>query len=527
MKKRFPFYTIALFLIYLLLLIKTGWISEDTYITFTPVENLVHGYGIVYNIGQRVQVYTHPLWFFIQSAVYAITLRGLGIDYRSQLYVNSVVLNIIFSLLTFILVISKAAHSKRSALISAVSLLVSKAFIDFSTSGLENPVSHLIMAVFLYYVYVKHKGQLLAAKHYFFMVLIAALGVFNRYDTVLFYFPILIYLFFIYQPKKQLYLPGILGLSPLIMYYLFSLLYFGFILPNTYYAKVHHNYSLATMLKKGLQYYEASLRLDPISLIVIAAVVFYIIYRKKTMFYPVIAGIVMYCVYILRIGGDYMSGRFFSLPVLVAAVIIAQIELSQKTFYTSLASLLVLGIILPTSPIISPVNYRKNYPRESFILNGRITDNRARFQGFFEGLYSGFPSNKYTGMQWVAQQLYPREVIVAGSAGNDRYKLGPNVYLIDQNAVVDPLLARLPVSRDECCWKPGHFTRQIPAGYIESVMWNENRIKNEDLAAYYEILLSITQGEIFSLDRFMYIYRINTGQYDHLITRYVNVTIEP
>ena len=526
MKKKSPLLLLILVAIYLLLLIKTGWVSEDTYITFTPIENLVHGYGIVYNLGQRVQVYTHPLWFFLQSALYAITLRGFGIDYRSQLYVNSIGLNFLFSLLTFVLIIIVIARTNRSTVICAVALLVSKAFIDFSTSGLENPLSHLIMGLFLYNVYVKNKGKIDSPRSYFIMVLIACFGVLNRYDSVLFYFPVLFFLFIKYKHKTQLFVPGTSGLTPLLMYFLFSLLYFGFIMPNTYYAKIHHNYALGTMIKKGMQYFAASFRLDMVSLFIIVVVIVYVIYCKKIIFYPVIAGIGLYCLYILRVGGDYMSGRFISLPLFVAVFIIALSEFDQKSFYISLAGVLVMGMVLPTSPITAPIYYRENYPRDSYILDGRITDNRARFQGFLEGIMYGFPSNRFTGMQWFAQPQYPREVIVAGSAGNDRYKLGPNVYLIDKNAIIDPLLARLPVSRDECCWKPGHFTRQVPEGYVESVMWNDNRIQNKDLAAYYDILLIITQGDIFSISRMEHIFHFNTGQYNYLIDRYAETLIE-
>ena len=43
------------------------WTSEDAFITFRVVTNLWHGYGPVFNPGERVEAYTHPLWLLLLS----------------------------------------------------------------------------------------------------------------------------------------------------------------------------------------------------------------------------------------------------------------------------------------------------------------------------------------------------------------------------------------------------------------------------------------------------------------------------
>ena len=62
-------------LVFLFVVIRTAWLSDDAYITFRVVENFVHGFGPVYNLGERVQAYTHPLWFFLISGVYAVVTQ--------------------------------------------------------------------------------------------------------------------------------------------------------------------------------------------------------------------------------------------------------------------------------------------------------------------------------------------------------------------------------------------------------------------------------------------------------------------
>lgn len=45
-------------------------INEDAFITFRVVDNFIHGYGLRWNIDERVQVYTHPLWMLLHIPVY-------------------------------------------------------------------------------------------------------------------------------------------------------------------------------------------------------------------------------------------------------------------------------------------------------------------------------------------------------------------------------------------------------------------------------------------------------------------------
>src|SRR5947209_2599838 len=65
---------IALALAFFLFIItRDSWLSDDAYITFRTVDNFIHGYGLTWNVDERVQVYTHPLWMFLLSAVYFCT----------------------------------------------------------------------------------------------------------------------------------------------------------------------------------------------------------------------------------------------------------------------------------------------------------------------------------------------------------------------------------------------------------------------------------------------------------------------
>ncbi len=94
------------------------------------------------------------------------------------------------------------------------------------------------------------------------------------------------------------------------------------------------------------------------------------------------------------------------------------------------------------------------------------------------------------------------------------YFAGPHVYVVDEVGLGDPLLARLPARRP---WRIGHFTRDIPAGYVESIESGENRIEDPGVAAYYDRLRTMTRGPLRGLDRFRVIAAMNLGRYEHLL----------
>jgi len=61
-KKHIIVFALAFFFF---VMVKNAWLSDDAYITLRTVYNFIHGYGLTWNVGERVQTYTHPLWMFL------------------------------------------------------------------------------------------------------------------------------------------------------------------------------------------------------------------------------------------------------------------------------------------------------------------------------------------------------------------------------------------------------------------------------------------------------------------------------
>jgi arabinofuranosyltransferase len=107
-----------------------AWVGDDGYITLRTVDNFVNGYGLRWNVNERVQVFTHPLWMLLCAAVYFFTREA---------YYSVVVLSYVVCCAAFVMyrrALPTGQRWKAAALITILS--VSKTFMDFSSSGLEN-----------------------------------------------------------------------------------------------------------------------------------------------------------------------------------------------------------------------------------------------------------------------------------------------------------------------------------------------------------------------------------------------------
>ena len=111
-------------------LVRSAWVADDAFITLRTVDNFVRGYGLTWNPSERVQAYTHPLWMFVLSAGYALT--------REPFY-TTVALSFALNTLAVLLFVFCLARTPRGAILGIVVLLASKAFVDYSVSGMENP----------------------------------------------------------------------------------------------------------------------------------------------------------------------------------------------------------------------------------------------------------------------------------------------------------------------------------------------------------------------------------------------------
>jgi len=353
-------------------------------------------------------------------------------------------------------------------------------------------------------------------------------------DTILLYLPPLLILTIEKVDKKtsakqlmeKLKLM-LLGFLPFIVWEIFSIIYYGFPFPNTAYAKLLYlsNITQMDLFEQGYLYFLDSLRLDPITLFaillgLITAITIGTIKEKS-----VAIGGGLYLFYVLYIGGDNMSGRFFTSVLIISVILLNRYwsNIRQIEGLTLLMFILFFGFLspLPTMsieespiPIIRMETGATDVKRWLFSTASLVNDKRDTVQPYHEWVFLGKEMNNEA-------KKGAENVFVLGGTGYAGYFSGPNVIIIDQFGLSDAFLAHLPPVIDKATWRPAHLLRPIPDGYIESVKSGDNKITDPSLSEYYDKLILITRGPIWDWDRFITIYKMNTGQYDYLIRDYV------
>jgi arabinofuranosyltransferase len=248
-----------------------------------------------WNVVERVQSFTHPLWFLLLTPVVA----ALGNPFIAVL-----VLCGITSAIAVGLIVAPVWSRPWQAAFLLLAMLGSKAFIDYSTSGLENPLSHALLAGLLWCVSTPVDQPRRAA----LTGLLVGLAALTRLDLVLLAAPIGLTRL---RDLRRTLPAFVLGLAPLVAWEIFSVIYYGVPFPNTAYAKLATGIPADELLRQGITFFLDSLEHDPITLFVTTCGVGAALASGSGSRVAALA-VLMYLVYVARIGGDFMSGRFFS-----------------------------------------------------------------------------------------------------------------------------------------------------------------------------------------------------------------------
>ena len=480
----------VLFALFAYVLLRTAWLSDDAYITFRTVDNFVNGYGLRWNVAERVATYTHPLWTLLVAVPYALTREA---------FFTPIFLQMALALATVWLLAWRLAIDRAVACLAVLILVCSKAFVEYSTSGLENPLTHFLLVVF-FIVYWKRSETM--------MWLLGGLLMLTRLDAGLLVLPALV---FRDVDRRVQLRAALIGLTPIVAWTIFSIVYYGFPFPNTAYAKLQTGIPAGTLIRQGMWYFADGLKQDPTT--ILATVGIAIAAQRRAEAWPIVAGIALYYLYILRIGGDFMTGRFLTAPLVCALALLVHLEWKRldRAIVPLAAFVLVLGVLATTRPPLTSTN-------ETFILAGAdgmgfsgVADERAfyyRYTGLLRWTREvPLPHNDME-VQGRLERAAGTKVAVQGSVGLFGYFAGPGVHIIDVLALGDPLLAREPSLPD---WRIGHFPRAIPEGYFESIATGRNVIVDSTMAMKYEQMKLVTQGPIWSSRRWRMIRLLNLG----------------
>jgi arabinofuranosyltransferase len=487
-----------------------AWLGDDAYITFRVVWNVLHGYGPVFNPGERVQAYTHPLWMLVMTVASGIT---------REFFFTSLAVSYAFALATVIR-IARSAKFAAGAIAATLVLLSSKAFVDYTSSGLEYPLSYLLLASFYIAFLQLERGDPERPAALRRLGLLAGLAFVNRIDSVLLYAGPMLWLAFRLRHQRDRLLSLVVGFAaPVVVWLLFATWYYGFPLPNTYYAKVATRIPSWLMHRQGWAYVLNSFSHDPITLGAVGVAAALAV-RSNAAVRVSAASALLYVLYTVSIGGDFMSGRFFAMPFLVAVITMLPHLRPEYAGWVA-AGILSYNLVMPLVPIKTTAAYDGAWPWRT--QNG-IKDERGHYHQLTNVLFFS-PFRRLPDHTWVREGLSfrngPDKLTVQGSIGFYGFMAGPDKHIVDRNALSDPLLARLPVSpRLYFEFFVGHFFRDIPDGYLESLVSGQNQIADPMVHGYYDRLRNVVTGPLWTRSRLRDIWYLNVADGRRFAERY-------
>lgn len=480
------------------------WLTEDSFISFRVIDNAINGYGLRWNINERVQVYTHPLWLLYLTGIHFI-IRNI--------YLTALVGTAI-ALAGFFLIAYKFLDRTKQIILASL-LVNSYSFLEYASSGLETSLNYaLLIYYFAIYIFSFHKADGTKKN----VLLSAAFGlanaglVVNRMDNViLILIPTLAWLFERVRDKKSLPLlfGFALGTTPFFLWSAFSLFYYGYIFPNSYYAKTMVDFK-DVRLAWCLNYYRYAADRDVFLLItqLLAVIAVFITKNAKKMYVPLLLSFVIQPFYVYKVGADYFGGRWITSTFLIASLILAQLlpKFKKVKNIQALAGIVVLGILGFN------LNYSKIWSKNPFIdvATGQVVqryggtiDERFSLGGFTkisnclgDGIcYQFHPL--WNGAKEYAQKNPP--YLIAYAVGVFGYAAGPSLHIIDAQGLGDAFLARMPGEAVH----PGHYPRIVPEGYPTG---NTSKFSPEQKALYKEVYL-LTKADLLDRERLDFLKR--------------------
>ncbi len=436
------------------------WACEDAYITFRYVQNWINGDGLVYNVGDRVEGFTHPLWLFLISIP-----TFLGLHVRA----SALLLSLVISLVAMCLILFKDRGEDDSVVtipLAALLLFTHSGFRDFSVSGLEFPLVVLLMAWF----FISYKRNDLLTKPYLHGSLLAALYL-TRPELVL-----MIPVFYAVYGAKALVSTlkkrsdesrslwqGLMRLTiPIALiagsYHLFRWAYYGEFFPNTYYAKQ----GLGAYWSQGWVYFDHFWRYSPVFLgvVILSGALILFTARLRRLYFTSLPRVVMLLqaviltIYVVRLGGDFMGYRFLLPPMLIVVILLNDLPdrlfSSRNTKLIGAGTALALTIILVLVPL-KPPQRAVHIADERQYYDLYHPPYRALFEDPVEHVWWKMG----TELKGLSDAIDYRIVYSAGNIGYLGFAAGPGVYILDAYGLVDRQTARawhVPIKRG----RPGH-----------------------------------------------------------------------
>jgi hypothetical protein len=334
-------------------------LMDDAYISFRYARNLAAGLGLVFNPGERVEGYTNFLWVLILAFCQYL---GFGIVTASKILAGGATFGTLvviyflarrlFSgyryeiiLLAFPLLVYSSQGTQARYVVSGMETALFTFLVTFSVLMLfSNRLSWLAGFGFALAAMTRPEGVM------YFSIAIIVKG-------ILWFFPS-----FEGRNRKGLVASVIAFLSIYGVYFLWRYSYFGFLLPNTYYAKAS-GFQL-TRIIRGWEYLLEVVKEWRVYLLLVLAMVSLLSWKRHWawIMFPMMTGLTF--VYFLYVGGDFIVwfGPRFLMPIFPLLLLMASEGLHNVSQSRFLPAPMVLTLQVFIVALIIGISYFYSWP---------------------------------------------------------------------------------------------------------------------------------------------------------------------
>jgi arabinofuranosyltransferase len=312
--------------------------AEDAFITYRYAENLVNTGALVYNIGEPINAMTSPLHALVSAALFYLT---------SQTILSNKLLGLVLWLASALVVWHRFESQPHWRVLALILVLLPPSIVIWTFGGLETP---LLLFLATISVWVADSPPPFSLARLSALAFLAGLAFLTRYDSVLFFLPILLYAASKARSVKHIVL-ALVGAAVLPLAWLaVSLIYYGDLLPTSFYVKTPDG-SLGNLEVNGIYIATYLLFIGIVPTLILAFVLlrskrrtFAFLFENVKRYWWLYAGIMLELLYGLTIATTHMmfSFRFF-VPYLPSTVILA-VELVRHASDTSNPNLTSPGL---------------------------------------------------------------------------------------------------------------------------------------------------------------------------------------
>jgi len=302
--------------------------AEDAYITYRYAENWVNIGSLVYNESEPINAMTSPLHAIFSAALFYATGHTI---------IANKIIALLLLFFSALLVWYRFRNHPQLQLLALVLMLMPPSVLLWTFGGLETPVLLFLATFTVFLTDRSHKFSLNLLYGVFFL---AGLGFLTRYDSILFFLPIMVHVAAKVRSIKHVVIALVEASILPIAWFAVSILYYGDLLPTSFYVKTPTG-NLGDLVFNGIYIASYLFYVGIIPVLALASVLlwskpkaFHLLYGHFKSMGWLYLGVLLELFYGLTMATQHMmfSFRFF-IPYLPSTVIII-VDLIRLVFET-------------------------------------------------------------------------------------------------------------------------------------------------------------------------------------------------